>query len=1260
MLDDRIGDCQSRAELLADLLLALGERPGLLRVGDRVLVLVPGAGCELGGASFTPLAVERGSAPGLIPAGFGWREGRWTRTLTAWQRRPEPPEPVATERGDGLCRGQLLDAAGRPRAGLQALLEYEGRALREVRSDAEGRFALLAPPDASSWELALRQDGRLLAVWDGPLEACDLSPLRLEDGCTLAGRVSGPDGAPLAGAEVTLWLRGLGGGAWQEAGAVISDADGGFRLANACAGTWRLRARGRGFSSPACELPLAPGFAWAELRTATGCRIAGRTLAEDGRPLAGVLVESRGRRCRSAADGGYLLDSLDPGTHVPSFSASGCVPVRGKSVSLSWGGSATCDASLRLSGRLVVRVGASLAEGSPVAVEGVATGIGRKRCLPVREGRLRLDDLEPGLWRIRLEGPEGNAVRAEAVLQAGVETEVEADLHAPRGVAGRVLSATGAPLAGVLVIIEPEGGDTWRERCRTGTDGIFRLPVAGDGPWRLSTRAEGLRPLQRTLAEPGDGLDLRLDAGCTVTGTVRDAAGRPLAGAVVEVRSGRPRVEARSAEDGSYCIGGLDPGPVTLVARAADHLPASATAQLVLPGTTWEVQLERGLELAGRVAEADGRPLEGCRLVLADRSLALPATGGFRLGGCDGRPLDLRIEDADGPVLRRSGLQPGGPALELILPPRQQLGFLLREAVGATAAQVRLELGPAGEQARDIWGFTATGLRRLRLREGQAGCRIRRQDLLVQVSMPGRPVWRQLLAAEALPPDGGRIELLPPPDLPCAGRVQGAAGCWAVLKDPLRRVGPQRRRLDADGGFAFPAVLPPGPLALTIAEDENEARPLLREPVWPGGPALRRALPPRGRLHLRPDAAFRQLRLAPVAAPDQAWALRPADGLDLDLPAGAWEVRVATEEVLFPVLATVLVPAGSSATCAPVLQRRPLDLELPELAEGWVVLRALDAEVTIASWSAVRAHRAQVARSGTGPWLLECAAPAEEGTEPGWSQLIDPGPAESLVVRRPGREREFRLRDPVGLALRGAGLAVRSAGTPLDAPQASAASDETGRVLLRGLPPPPWDCLLSHQGRIALLAGRAEDGTELVLPPPCPPVIRLRASDPSWLALATALLRLPGGELLPAEVAGDGRLRWPEAPCPGPATLVITAPGLAAVLQPLLLPVAGEQVFDLQPAGRLRVTLGGPRPAGRRLHLTGPGGGALLRLAAPLGAWGAPIGEDAILRPTGLDGVSVLRGLAPGRYRVAVEDGPAAEVTVEAGGQAELRLEAGP
>lgn len=188
-------------------------------------------------------------------------------------------------------------------------------------SDEEGRFELSVPggmciPSADAGTLALGVDaGASAPPWQlvaGVLR--DEVELRLADGGTVTGRVTGPDGEPAAGAEIAGDLGYL---------ATTGD-DGRFTIEAMPPGERRLLARVDGLVGTAAPLVTAGVTTSVELGLAPSITVRGTVTSEvTGEPVAGALVELRTDADRgllnavasavTGPDGAYAISGLPAG-----------------------------------------------------------------------------------------------------------------------------------------------------------------------------------------------------------------------------------------------------------------------------------------------------------------------------------------------------------------------------------------------------------------------------------------------------------------------------------------------------------------------------------------------------------------------------------------------------------------------------------------------------------------------------------------------------------------------------------------------------------------------------------------------------------------------------------------------------------------------------------------------------------------------------------------------------------------------------------
>ncbi|MCC6672290.1 MAG: sigma-70 family RNA polymerase sigma factor [Planctomycetes bacterium] len=353
------------------------------------------------------------------------------------------------------------------------------------------------------------------------------------------------------------------------------------------------------------------------------------------------------------------------------------------------------------------------------------------------------DDLEQRvLGRTDLEGrwrgsfvERGVALRAlaegrVASPQRGVDgrgltaVQVRLEVGGPAAtLTGEVIDAEGRGVTGARVAVQPRSERPWREVplfVATDRDGRFRAEHLPEGGCQLVawTGADsGLPRFATALADArrdaGGRVTLRFSAGGRIAGTLRAAGGTPYAGAQV-VAACRPMEfwpglatvltrSTQSAADGSFALDGLAPGSYRMQARA-DERECVATLE-VAEGQTlrWDPDLADGLDLAVRLVDGRGRPLEGwtirCTLPGANAREATTGTGGD--AGVRGLQAGAWTVSASAPgahfpsVVRRE-VRPGAEQLLLLVTdealPTAGLHGTLTLHAGVTVAELTVEL----------------------------------------------------------------------------------------------------------------------------------------------------------------------------------------------------------------------------------------------------------------------------------------------------------------------------------------------------------------------------------------------------------------------------------------------------------------------------------------------------------------------------------------------------------------------------------------
>jgi hypothetical protein len=279
---------------------------------------------------------------------------------------------------------------------------------------------------------------------------------------------------------------------------------------------------------------------------------------------------------------------------------------------------------------------------------------------------------------------------------------------------------------------------------RTDASGQFRLPVRGRSAFTVRVEAKGLAGRTLDKVVPGTPVNVVLEKGGSIEGTVRDGnTGQPVAGARVEAREDRPgitlawepgagRLEATTDERGRFRLEGLARGLHAVAATAHGYGRARKTPVTV--GSKVDLLLFPGTAVRGTVRGPDGRPIAGAVVRLEAalpmvRNVATPevtdAEGQFELAVAD--PGVYRL------LAHKKGFAPGVVGVTV-----ERQGDAVVDVVLDTGARVRGRL------------------------VGESGEGVRGQAVVREVDGETSRTLDELLRAEAGPDGRFAIEAVPP------------------------------------------------------------------------------------------------------------------------------------------------------------------------------------------------------------------------------------------------------------------------------------------------------------------------------------------------------------------------------------------------------------------------------------------------------------------------------------------------------------------
>lgn len=628
---------------------------------------------------------------------------------------PEPTSPPAPAVEVSALRGRVVDRAGQPIADARvalstvagAVFNWSAGAVPEVfahtATGADGTFSIeLAPSRVGELSATAKGFGKAYA---GRRRAGDFVELVLEPAGTIEGRVTrGPDRAPAEGARIVV--RGTDNAVYNPVLAeAITDANGAYRVEDLAARDyWIWLASSRGASSIVETVSVTSGATAVHDFEVSAVRefvVRGRvTDAASSAPIGDALVSVETDSTRSDASGAFELRTVvaEKVSKVAiKASARGFlekrVEVAGDAASVE----IALTPGLSVSGKVVGQGGAPI-EGAQIALFDDAKGQSPTGGIKVRsesDGGFEVGGLKSG-------ARYGMVVVAEGLAAAAFELPA---LDSDRKDLGEIELAPAAALVATIVDdagkpwtdcdIWLYGGDAGRARFtdapveafdlrfgqrmnKTRADGRAVFGELAAGEYTLKTRVAGRStwietPLSLKEGEVRDDFQVVIPRGLALRGRTVDPEGRPVAGVFVLVqRPGSDGVagSANTGSDGVFDIAGLEPGEHVL--RTTIGVVASQEARKRFASGKWtasaggeplELVMPLVSSVAGRVVDADGKPLAGALVSAWDAGAGMPdasgrtdANGEFKLSVRAGATFELRANVKVGDAVVRGSL----------------------------------------------------------------------------------------------------------------------------------------------------------------------------------------------------------------------------------------------------------------------------------------------------------------------------------------------------------------------------------------------------------------------------------------------------------------------------------------------------------------------------------------------------------------------------------------------------------------------------
>jgi protocatechuate 3,4-dioxygenase beta subunit len=588
------------------------------------------------------------------------KDGYATRRLRVTV--PEPaadaePLEVVLEPGK-VATGTVLDSAERPIAGalvhlrpgptgdplerVKGVTDPDPTLVLSASTDAAGRFEIrgVAP---GRFDLRAEAGGCAPALVRGitlPGEngSYELGTVVLEKEALVVGRVEDPDGAPLAGASVTVVPSDPVAALAQTLHAeeadpgVVSDSAGWFVLhGQHPGGLVKLRAEKPGYGKAEAAGVKTPNEEPVVLVLPPTATLAGRVVDADGAPLpdvsiavaeltstvlfGGALPTAGGRtfKTTSAQDGTFTVAGVAPGRAELHAVAPGWhetvlplrVPQDEEPIAVVLQRAAAARGRvLDPEGRPVVGAEVRLAEDELRA--GVVMRYSSPLATSDGDGSYRIADLPLGpLSLVATHEAYGRSVR-DLDAQPG-DNQVDFQFSGGRRLSGSVLDALGNPVAGAAVRLHSSSPGWALPQTSSDADGRFQFTGLAPGAYALNAQRQGVgrtpEPVPVAVVDNDlDGVTLQLAPTGTIRGQILGLGVDDLA--EVELQAGYLVGVGEVTYDGSYRIPDLSPGTWHVVARlprTGRQAEGEATLEKDVPEADLDLDFSGGLTLSGEV-----------------------------------------------------------------------------------------------------------------------------------------------------------------------------------------------------------------------------------------------------------------------------------------------------------------------------------------------------------------------------------------------------------------------------------------------------------------------------------------------------------------------------------------------------------------------------------------------------------------------------------------------------------------------------------
>lgn len=252
------------------------------------------------------------------------------------------------------------------------------------------------------------------------------------------------------------------------------------------------------------------------------------------------------------------------------------------------------------------------------------------------DGRFEINTLGEGTYQVSAQA-KGYSPKQVGQFNSGT-TDLTVALE-PRGtVRGKVAQPNGGPVTKfelrLVMVREAEPIPTNQTQRFTSNDGSFSMGDAEPGDYMLEATADGFAPTRSQKftvdrERSTDGVSITMTVGGTVTGTVQNSRGEPVAGAEITINPNNyqsnfitdifgslpssPQIKTpktRTGKDGRFEIKHVTPGTYQVAVKARDYSPFAKNDVAIPEGPVdiGTIRLSSGGTIEGNCVDASGRP----------------------------------------------------------------------------------------------------------------------------------------------------------------------------------------------------------------------------------------------------------------------------------------------------------------------------------------------------------------------------------------------------------------------------------------------------------------------------------------------------------------------------------------------------------------------------------------------------------------------------------------------------------------------------